>query len=133
LTNGFRSDVAVRQHRLIVDEPKALGGSDAGPNPVELILAALGSCQEITYRAFASALGIELRKVSVEVEGDIDFRGFFALDDTVRPGFQEIRAVVRIEADAPETELARLRDVVNAHCPVLDILRDPVPVDIRFS
>ena len=65
LTQGFRSEVSIRQHRLAADEPPALGGADSGPNPVELILAALGTCQEITYRAYATAMGIPLESVSV--------------------------------------------------------------------
>jgi organic hydroperoxide reductase OsmC/OhrA len=58
LQEGLRSEAVMRAHRVVVDEPAALGGGDAGPNPVELILAALGTCQEITYRAYATALGI---------------------------------------------------------------------------
>ncbi len=48
LQSGFRSEVSIRQHALVVDEPTALGGSDSGPNPIEMLLAALGACQEIT-------------------------------------------------------------------------------------
>ena len=57
---GLRSETKIRQFSLTVDEPPALGGTDAGPNPVELVLAALATCQEITYRAYATALGIPL-------------------------------------------------------------------------
>ena len=39
---NLRSEARIRQFALTVDEPPTLGGSDAGPNPVELVLAALG-------------------------------------------------------------------------------------------
>lgn len=64
----------MREHKLVVDEPPDLGGSDAGPNPVELVLAALGTCQEITYRAYATTLGIPLERVSVNLTGTIDLK-----------------------------------------------------------
>jgi len=130
LGGRFRSDVKIRHHVLTIDEPTNIGGSDLGPSPVEVVLAALGSCQEITYRAYATALGIKLDKVSVEIEGDIDFRGFFAVDDSVRPGYNNIRAVVKIASDAPAEQLEQLREVVNSHCPVLDMLINPVPVSL---
>lgn len=133
LTEGFRSEVSIRHHRLAADEPAALGGADSGPNPVELILAALGSCQEITYRAYATALGIPLDSVSVELSGDIDLRGFFAVDKSVRVGFQNIRGTVNIESSASEADLQKLREVVDAHCPVLDILTNKVPVALNLS
>ena len=133
LTEGFRSEISIRQHSLAADEPPALGGADSGPNPVELILAALGSCQEITYRAYATAMGIPLDSVAVELAGDIDLRGFFAVDESVRSGYQNIRGTVNIESSASEAELQKLRAVVDAHCPVLDILTNKVPVSLSLS
>lgn len=133
LTQGFRSEVSIRDHRLTVDEPAALGGTDSGPNPVELVLAALGTCQEITYRAYATAMGIPLESVSVELEGDIDLRGFFAVDESVRSGYKNIRANVRIKSDASDADLQKLREIVNAHCPVLDIISNKVPVQMEMS
>jgi putative redox protein len=133
LTDGFRSEVSIRQHRLAADEPPALGGTDSGPNPVELILAALGSCQEITYRAYATAMGIPLDSVSVDLAGDIDLRGFFAVDESVRSGYQNIRGTVNLVSSASEADLQKLRAVVDAHCPVLDILTNKVPVSLSLS
>ena len=117
----------------MVDEPPALGGTDAGPNPVELVLAALGTCQEITYRAYATALGIPLESVAVKLAGTIDLKGFFAVDDGVRPGYQRISGTVRLQSSASDEELEKLRAAVNAHCPVLDIIANPVPVELDLQ
>lgn len=130
LGEGFHSEVSIRDHRLSVDEPESLGGADTGPNPVELVLAALGSCQEITYRAYAAALGIPLEHVSVKLEGDIDLRGFFAVDDSVRAGYEAIRGTVHIVSDATAEQIETLRGAVNAHCPVLDVITKPVSVSL---
>ena len=79
---GLQSQARMRQHTLVVDEPEALGGADTGPNPVEIVLAALGTCQEITYRAYATALGIPLERVSVVLDGEVDLRGFLGVPRT---------------------------------------------------
>ena len=130
---GLRSETKIRQFALTIDEPPTLGGTDAGPNPVELVLAALASCQEITYRAYATALGIPLESVSVKLEGALDLRGFFAVKDGVRAGFNDVRGTVNLKSSASAADLAKLKEVVDAHCPVLDILRAPVPVDIKLQ
>jgi putative redox protein len=131
---GLRSVALLRQHEVTVDEPAELGGTDRGPNPVELVLAALGTCQEITYRAYATALGIPLDSVSVKLRGDLDLRGFFAVDPAVRPGYQRIQGTVSLRSDrATPEQLQQLREVVNQHCPVLDILRNPVPVQLDVA
>ena len=132
LGNGVDSTVAIRQFSVGVDEPPGLGGQDAAPNPVEYILAALGSCQEITYRLYADALGIPLNGVSVQLTGTIDLRGFFNVQQDVRPGYQAIEAEVILDSPASEAELARLKQVVDRHCPVLDILRNPTPVQLSL-
>jgi uncharacterized OsmC-like protein len=116
-------------HRLTVDEPAALGGADKAANPVEYALASLGSCQAITYRVWAAQLGVKLDNVKVDIEGDIDLRGFFGIDEQVRAGFNAVR--IRVTLGGPETE-ARYQELaaaVDAHCPVLDLFRNPVPVE----
>ena len=118
LQEGLRSEVAVREHKLVVDEPAELGGGDAGPNPVELVLAALGTCQEITYRAYATALGIPLERVSVNLTGTIDLKGFFAVDDTVRPGYQKVTGTVRLKSTATTSswKCCEPRSMPTARC-----------------
>jgi putative redox protein len=130
---GLRSETKIRQFSVTVDEPPSLGGTDTGPNPVELVLAALATCQEITYRAYATALGIPLENVSVKLEGSLDLRGFFAVKDGVRAGFNGVRGVVNLKSSASAADLTKLKEVVDAHCPVLDILTAPVPVDLKLE
>jgi len=64
-------------HKFTVDELEALGASNMAANPVEYALAALGSCQAITYRVWAAQLDVKLDKVAIGIDGDIDLRGFF--------------------------------------------------------
>ena len=60
--DGLHRSVSIRGFSVEVDEPPALGGKDKAPNPVEYALAALATCQEITYRLHADALGIPLNR-----------------------------------------------------------------------
>jgi uncharacterized OsmC-like protein len=130
--DGLRSEAKIRQFTVTVDEPASLGGTDTAPNPVEYVLAALASCQEITYRAYATALGVPLESVSVALEGSLDLRGFFAVSDDARPGFTGIRETVTLKSAASPDELAKLKAVVDAHCPVLDILKNPTAVEVEL-
>ena len=66
----------------------------------DLLLASLAACQEITLRMVAAAMGIELRNVEVNIEGDLDFRGTMGIDPETPVGFQSIRTSVRFDADA---------------------------------
>ncbi|MGE3285365.1 MAG: OsmC family protein [Pseudonocardia sp.] len=125
---GVRSHVRVGRHELLVDEPPALGGADDAANPVEHALAALLSCQVVTYRFWADKLGIPLDDVDLELEGDLDVRGFFGFDDAVRPGFGEVRVRVRLSGPADDERYAELQRAVDEHCPVLDLFRNPTRV-----
>ena len=129
---GLRSDARIRGFDVAVDEPPTLGGRDTAPNPVEYALLALATCQEITYRLHADHLGIPLDGVAVSLEGDIDLRGFFAVDDAVRPGFREIRGTVTLESRAPIADLERLKAHVDDHCPVLDLVSNATPLAIAL-
>lgn len=131
-TSGVRTEIRIGNHSVAIDEPPALGGEDGAINPVESALAALLSCQVVTYRFWAAKLGIPLDEVRVETEGDLDVRGFFGLDDAVRPGFGEVRLGVELRGPASDDEYARLKDAVDAHCPVLDLFRATTPVSTRL-
>lgn len=129
---GLKSRVRTRSFTIDVDEPPTLAGTDLAPSPVEYALAALATCQEITYRLHADALGIPLDGVAVTLEGDIDLRGFFGTEHPIRPGFLAIRGTVTLDSRAPADELERLRAYVDAHCPVLDLLSNATPIHLEL-
>lgn len=64
---GFRHEVWAGKHTFTVDEPADLGGSDTGPNPYELILAALGSCTSMTIRLYAQRKKWPLEQVEIRL------------------------------------------------------------------
>ena len=107
---------------VIIDEPPELGGGDAGMNPVELVLVALGTCQEIMFSAYAAFMGIKLDECKVDVKGYLDVRGLLGLDATVPPGYQHISYETRITSSADDAALLKLIETVESHCPVMDIL-----------
>jgi uncharacterized OsmC-like protein len=126
-----QTEVAVRArgHELTVDEPPVLAGTDLGANPVEHALIALASCQAITYRFWAAQLGIELESVDVVAEGDLDLRGFFGVDDAVRPGFSAVRLKVTPAGPESAERYQQLADAVDAHCPVHDLFSHATPIE----
>lgn len=132
LVEGVLTRAKIRDFILEIDEPPSLGGTDKGPNPVELILAALGTCQEIVYSAYAAVLGIELKSVKVKVEGKLDPRGLFNVAD-VSPGFLKIQYETEIESPAAPSRIKGLVDAVESHCPVLDTLLRPIEVSGKVS
>lgn len=117
----------IRGFEVAHDEPVELGGTNAAPNPVEAVLAALGSCQAIVYRAYASVLGLRLDEVRVDAIGDLDLRGLVGAAP-VTAGLQRIAFRTRIVSPEPEEKLRELARIVEARCPVLETLRLPVDV-----
>lgn len=128
LAEGLRCDTATRRHAIVVDEPPSVGGTNEGPNPIEVILAGLASCQAITYRVWAARLGIALERVTVEAEGDVDLRGFFGVEDGIRAGFHAVRLAVGLEGPEPPERYRELAEEVDRHCPVFDMLTVPAPL-----
>jgi putative redox protein len=133
LVEGFRSQIKTRSFNLVADQPENMGGSDLGPRPSELLLAALAACHEVTYRLYADAMEIDLQDVAVSVTGVSDARGFFNVADDVDAGFSEVFGDIYIVSNASDDELERLRLAVNRHCPVLDDLRKPLKVELKLK
>ena len=132
-TGSVATDVRTRQHLFVVDEPASLGGDDSATNPVEYALGSLIGCQVVTYRFWAVRLGIRLDDVQIDAVGDLDVRGFFGLDDAVRPGFGEIRLQVRLTGPESAERYAELQEAVDAHCPVLDLFTHPTSVSTALE
>ncbi len=111
-----------------VDEPPGMGGGNSAVNPMELILAALGTCQEIIYSSYAALLGIPLETVEIRLTGHMDLREMFDLQHESGAGFTKIRCEVRIVSPAGEDEIRKLVETVERCCPVLDTLARPVSI-----
>jgi putative redox protein len=116
------------KHEFLIDEPGALAGDDIAPSPVEVALGSLIACQVVVYRLYAEALGIQVDDVQVTAEGDLDARRLFGIDESVRPGFGAVRLDIALTGPETEERYAELKDVVDAHCPVLDLFTNATPV-----
>ena len=111
------------------DEPPALLGADAAASAGEYALQALAACYAVTFAANAAAQSIELSDLRLELEGDFNLHGFLGLDDSVRPGMQEVR--VRVHAASPNATREQLQGLVEAvqqRSPIRDTLASPVHV-----
>jgi uncharacterized OsmC-like protein len=124
-----RADVFV----LEGDEPPVLLGKNAGPNAVEAVLHALASCLAVGVAYNAAAKGIAIEDLTLDLEGDLDLHGFLGLSSDVRPGYEVIRVTCRVKADAPREQIEELLAYVERTSPLLDILRNPVPVAVRLG
>jgi uncharacterized OsmC-like protein len=131
-TGAFRSEARSRDLApLPSDEPKGIGGSDTGPNPVEQVLAALGNCLAIGYAANATVAGIEMKSLKIELEGAIDMHAFLGLGGD-NAGFEGIRAKVDLQSNATPEQLKALHEKVVGSSPVGHTLSRAVPVKIEL-
>lgn len=115
------------------DEPPLLLGSNAGANAVEAVLYALASCLTVGFAYNAAAQGIHVESLSFDLDGDLDLRAFLGLSEDVRPGYEGIHLICRVKSDAPREKLEELCEHVQKTSPVLDIIRNPVPVTISLK
>ncbi len=111
-------------------EPPVLLGNNEGGNPVEFLLHALAGCVTTTFVLHAMARGIHVKELSTELEGDLDLQGLLGLDDTVSPGYEEIRIRMTVEADCSDRALEDLLAYTERHSPVCNTVCRPVPVKI---
>jgi uncharacterized OsmC-like protein len=111
------------------DEPPVLLGGDTAPSAGEYVLKALAACYAVTFAANAAAQGITLTELKFDLAADFDLRGFFGLDETVRPGVQALRVRVRASSEDVSTDqLEELVRTVERRSPIRDTLANPVRV-----
>ena len=126
------SRITVGRHEFVVDEPAALAGDDIAASPVEFALGALISCQIVVYRLYAQALGIQIDDISINAEGDLDARKLFGIEESVRAGFTGVRLDVAVTGPEDAERYDYLKAVVDEHCPVLDLFKNPTPVEVSI-
>lgn len=123
----------VHTKRTVVDSdhPAVLVGTDLGPTPAELLLNALAACMMAGLGNIAAARGIALHRVRCRVEGDIDLQGILGIDPTVRNGFQAVRAVFEVDADADAATLNSLLAQSKARSAVFDVMTAGTAVSVE--
>jgi uncharacterized OsmC-like protein len=114
---------------------RAVGGDHDGPNPGDLLCAALATCLDSTIRIIANRLAITLVALEVDVTADVDVRGTLVVDRAVPVGFQTMRCQVTIQA-AEGTDPSLVKKLVAAaeySCVNLQTLRSGVAVELGVA
>ena len=134
-TDKFRHENYVRDlDAHIIDEPPGLLGDDTAPNPSEAVLAALGSCIAVGIHANCVIKGIDLYKLEIELEGDINISAVWGTGDLVTEkivGFSDIRVKAHVEGSASREELDEIVQHANVWSPVANTMRLPVNMSIE--
>lgn len=124
LASGLKNTLIVRDlPEFYIDEPKELGGTDLGANPVEYHLAALTACNTITFATVASEQNFSYKNIDYKTDGDLDIRGFLGVEG-VPTYFQNINIVLEIETDESEAAIENLKVAVEKRCPLYNLSKD---------
>src|SRR5712692_571706 len=101
----------------------ATGGSGLELCYGDMLLEALVACAGVTLKAVATALDIPLKSGAVSAEGDLDFRGTLGVAKDAPVGFREIRLRFDVDTDAPPEQRAKLLELTERYCVVLQSIR----------
>lgn len=128
----FAQDIYAGRHRLRADEPVSIGGADSGPNPYDLLLAALGACTAMTVRMYANLKQLPLTRVSVDLEHDKVHAADCEECETREGKIDRIERVMTLEGDLDEAQRAKLLEIANK-CPVHRTLHSEVWVSTKLA
>jgi putative redox protein len=120
--DGLKHHIEIGTHKVTSDEPANVGGSDAGPNPQELLAASLASCSAITMEMYAIRKGWDVGDVIVDVDYEPAQRG----------SPTRFQISVKLPKELPEEQRERLMQIV-AKCPVHRTLEGEVMFEERLE
>jgi putative redox protein len=116
--NGkFQQEITIGPHRLIADEPVAVGGLDSGPGPYDLLMAALGACTAMTLRLYADHKKLPLERVSVALSHSKIHAQDCAECETKEGKVDRIERVLTLTGALSDDERRRLVEIADK-CPV---------------
>jgi len=134
---GFYGLGAEQKHKTTfnfdADHPEIFASEDKGATPVELVLAGLASCLTAGVAAVAQLREIQLRSVSATLEAGMDIRGILGADSDVRNGFDGIKVIYEIDADASPDDIKALVAQSQKRSAVYDIITNPTNVTVEVK
>jgi uncharacterized OsmC-like protein len=129
--NPTKMNLQAGKFRLIIDEPKGMGGTDEGPSPIQVLLMSLAGCLNVTGHEIARQKGLKLNSMKVKIEGVMNPCTFLGCSFEERAGFQNI--VVTVNADMPgvteEEKEAWLKET-ESRCPVTDNIKADTTITV---
>lgn len=129
-TGAYTQDVIVGEHRLAADEPVAVGGDDAGPNPYEYLLAALGACTSMTIRMYVQRKGWALRRIHVRLQHEKIHAKDCAECETKAGMVDQITREIMLEGDLDAEQTAKVMEIADK-CPVHRTLTSEIRIVTR--
>jgi len=115
--SGLRQNIMIGPHQLGADEPIVSGGADAGPDPYELLLAALGACTGITVRMYAERKKWPLEGVQIQLAHSKIHGEDCADCETQARTLDRIDRNISFTGNLSTDQLQRLREIAD-RCPV---------------
>jgi uncharacterized OsmC-like protein len=126
--------VQVGQKIFEAQAHSGVGGPGTAACSGDLLLGALAACAQLTCQLVATAMGIPVEHIRVEVEGEMDLSGTLGISKEVPVGFQDIHA--KFDVDAPEAtkeQLAALKEKTEQYCVVMQTLMAPPRVRTSWT
>jgi len=119
-------------HRLLADEPREAGGSDLGPDPYDLLLAALGACKSMTLRLYAERKGWPVERIAVRLHHAKIHAADCAECETREGKIDRIDVELAVEGPLDEAQRRRLLEIADM-CPVHRTLTGEKQIRSRLS
>ena len=117
------------EYKMQYDYPNQLAGEGRGPTVCEGCMGALAACLTQTIVAHATSRGIKIDSIDINVEGDLDMRGWTGISNDVRPGAQQFRVNMNIKSDtASKEQINELYEIGKRFSPAFDTLTNGTSV-----
>jgi len=129
--SGFAQEVIAGSHRIASDEPVAAGGTDTGPSPYDLLLAALGSCTSMTVAMYARRKAWPLREVTVRLRHSRIHAEDCADCETKEGLLDRIERDIELTGTLTEDQRGKLLEISN-RCPVHRPLTSEIDIKTRM-
>jgi uncharacterized OsmC-like protein len=127
---GFAQEIHAGQHRLRADEPASAGGTDTGPTPYDLLLAALGACTSMTVAMYARRKAWPLQEVTVHLRHSKIHATDCAECDTKIGMLDRIERDIHFAGSLTDEQRSKLLEIANK-CPVHRTLTSEIDIETR--